>query len=29
MSGAGGSYAMNYSLVDHMDNSPPYDFIIF
>lgn len=24
MSGAGGSFAMNYSLVDHMDNSPPY-----
>lgn len=24
MSGAGGSFAMNYALVDHMDNSPPY-----
>ena len=28
MSGAGGSFAMNYSLVDHMDNSPPYDHFI-
>jgi len=24
MSGAGGSFAMNYSLVDYFDNSPPY-----